>query len=288
MSKKREAVQTSAGLRAIGRFRLRRREAVLVPPPHLLRLLSPDADAGGGKNVTITAELRNGNYRFAEGGSITTTTVDISKATAPTQNVRVVGCLSSDDAAGAWVAAIEQSVAGMVPSDAGAPLAYKAGAPIYKGNSTEKPRDVKSLDYKVSESGTVTATLSIDGKAESLDDVGEVTLPVTFSSRNYEGAIDVVLVPKNRTLVDVSIGAYDKAKTYGDGDFILTATAKRKGSDTAVTTKDGDWWWYSSDPSVLEVASVQGSNTMAVTVKGAGSAAILAWYEPGDGGRQEI
>ena len=44
-------------------------------------------------------------------------------------------------------------------------------------------------------------------------------------------------------------------------------------------------WWYSSDPSVLEVEE-HGGNPATVTVKGIGSATIMAWYEPS--GKQEI
>ena len=75
---------------------------------------------------------------------------------------------------------------------------------------------------------------------------------------------------------------------FGDGTFELTATAKDAGTGAEIETQDGDWWWYSSDPKVLEVANAQGSGTMTITVKGAGTAMIMAWYEPTGDNHQEI
>ena len=70
-------------------------------------------------------------------------------------------------------------------------------------------------------------------------------------------------------------------KTYGDDAFTLTATVGGEQGEAS------GWYWYSSDPSVLEVANT-GSNVMPVTVKNPGSAMIMAWYEPSDPARQYI
>ena len=228
--------------------------------------------AGDGKDVTVTVTLANSDYGLAQ--NTATTTVAIAKAPAPAaQSVRVVGPITYVVAAS--VTQVEQSVAGMVPGDAGAPLAYATGEPV-------TPEGVTVGGFAVSEDGRVTATLAGVTGGEA------VTLPVTITSPNYEDAtVNVVVEPTEKTHRNVTLSSYSQSMTYGDGTFELTATATDADTGAAIETQPGDWWWYSSDPNVLGVDK-RGSNTMTVTVKGAGTAMILAWYEPEDSSRQEI
>ena len=129
--------------------------------------------------------------------------------------------------------------------------------------------------------GEFSAALQVDAAtAESIDQVGEFTVPVTVTSSNYvDATINVVMAPTARTEKTVTISGVPDSEntTFGDSSFTLTATVDDAGA------KPEDWYWYSSDPSVLEVDAVNGSHQMQVHVKGAGSAQIMAWYEPSSG-----
>ena len=243
------------------------------------------ADAGTGKDVAATVTLNNGNYRFAEGGNTAPAKVDIAKASAPPADIRVVGYITyssegeGEAAQAINVAVVEQSVAGVLPAGMGTPLTYRAGVPVAPDGITFRN------DFTVDSNGNVSATLV--GVKEG-DASNNVTLPVIVESQNYNDLIiNVIVVPKNKTYVEVAIEEYAREKTYGDA-FTMTATATNAETKAALETQDGDWWWYSSDPSVLKVAKEQGSNTMSVSVVGVGTAMILAWYEPNAEGRQEI
>ena len=223
--------------------------------------------------------IGDANHNDATPQKLTST---IAKATIPTQAVRVVGLLSSTDTE--WVTTKTQPLASMMPSDAGT-LTYTAGDPVYKGGGTTPPDGVTFTSSVDSSSGVVTAEVKISSSAEDIpESAQEITVPVTVKSeKNYNDAvINVVMVPTKKTEKTVSITNTPTAKTYGDGTFTLTATAKNKDTGTEVQTQGADWYWYSSDPSVLEV-SEQGGNSATVTVKGAGSAQIMAWYEPNGG-----
>jgi len=230
------------------------------------------ADAGDGKSVTVTVTLANSDYSLAQ--NTATTTVNIAKAPAPAaQSIRVEGPITYIVAVSATE--VSQSVAGMAPEGAGTPLTYNTGAPV-------KPEGVTVDGFAVSEDGVVSATLL------AVEEGQEVTLPVTITSPNYEDAtVNVVVKPTKKTHRNVTLSEYSESMTYGDGTFTLTATATDSQTGAAIETQPGDWWWYSTDPNVLEVDE-RGSSTMTVTVKGAGSAMILAWYEPYDSSRQEI
>ncbi|MBQ9003981.1 MAG: hypothetical protein IJ087_19220, partial [Eggerthellaceae bacterium] len=145
------------------------------------------------------------------------------------------------------------------------------------------PDGVKSFASDVDSDGKVIAILKIPSTAEDIPEgVREITLPVTVKSeKNYEDStINVVMVPTKREEMTVTIaGVPTAAKTYGDDAFALTATVKDE-QGNPVTTQDDDWYWYSSNPSVLAVDTEDVSNQMRVRVMGAGSAQILAWYEP--------
>ena len=85
-------------------------------------------------------------------GGTATKDFTIAKGTASTQDVRVMGVLSSSDADSAWVTSIEQPLAGMMPSDAGT-LGYEAGEVKYAGGATTLPDGV-----------TFTSGVNQDGK----------------------------------------------------------------------------------------------------------------------------
>ncbi|MBQ9042077.1 MAG: hypothetical protein IJ111_04605 [Eggerthellaceae bacterium] len=220
-------------------------------------------------------------------GGTATADFTISKGTLQPQDVRVAGVMSSSEADQAWKTSITQSLASMVPNNAGSPT-YMPGKYTYKVNGTEQnwPSGFTFSSTVNSSNGDVNADLQITKaaaeKIENVDQVGEIILPVTVTSQNYNDAtINVVVMPTARTVQDVTITGVPNSVTYGDGAFKLAATLKN--SDEEVETRNGDWYWYSSDPKVLEVDAVNGSNQMQVHVRGAGSAQIMAWYEPSGG-----
>ena len=245
----------------------------------------------GADNVTYTTEVPTdaGDYTVratidettTHSGGTATADFTIAKADVSNQNVRVVGVMGSRDTEQAWVGNFTKSLQGMVPTDAGT-VTYAAGTPTYKDGAIEAPEGVR-FTSEVSTDGEFSATLTIDKEATAIPEgAQEITVPVTVTcEKNYKSStINIVLVPKERTLVTVSLPAPPESVAYGDRDFTLTATVK-DGGDEAVTTRDGNWYWYSSDPNVLEVANT-GSNEMPIKVKSPGSAQIMAWYEPSD------
>ena len=188
-----------------------------------------------------------------------------------------MGVMNSNDAAYAWVGNFTQSLKDMVPTDAGK-VNYTAGTPKYKNDSTEAPNKVQ-FTSGVGSDGEFRATLTIDKDATAIPDgAQEITVPVTVTfDKNYEKLIiNVVVVSKAKTKVNVTLSAPPASVTYGNDDFTLTATVDDVGA------KASDWYWYSSDPNVLEVANT-GSNEMSIKVKNPGSAMIMAWYEPNSG-----
>lgn len=234
-------------------------------------------DAG---DYTVRAKIAE---TTTHSGGTATADFTIAKADMSNQNIRVAGVMGSHDTAQAWVGNFTQSLKDMVPADAGT-VTYTADTPTYKDGATEAPDGVQ-FTSEVSSNGEFSATLTIDKGATAIPDgAQEITVPVTVTcEKNYKNStINIVLVPKERTLVTVSLSAPPESVAYGDDDFTLTATVKD--GDDVVQTKDGDWYWYSSDPNVLEVPEVTSgysvSSTMTVKVKSPGSAMILAWYEP--------
>ncbi len=228
-------------------------------------------DAGA---YTVRAKIADSTTHF--GGSATKD-FTITKATLPPQNVRVVGAMGSNDAAQAWVGNFTQSLKGMVPTDAGT-VNYTVGTPKYKDDSTEAPNEFQ-FTSGVGSDGEFNATLTIGAGATTIPDrAQEITVPVTITfDKNYEELIiNVVVVPKAKTKVNVTLSAPPASVTYGNDDFTLTATVDDVGA------KASDWYWYSSDPNVLEVANT-GSNEMSIKVLKPGTAMILAWYEPNGG-----
>ncbi len=256
----------------------------------------PSADAPEQAGTyTVTASIAESKTHNA--GSATAD-FTIAKAKVPTQDVRVMGVMSSNDQKKVWTTGtLKQSLAGMMPSDAGE-LRYTAGTPSYKvGESvTTLPTSPTVFTFTPtvnSLTGEVSATLEITyqdaQEIEGVDQVGEIILPVTVKSqKNYDDAtINFVVMPTARTEQDVTIDGVFADKTYGDRPFPLTATVTDRETEVKVDTANGDWYWYSSDPSVLWVPEVEGdytaSETINVEVRGPGSAMILAWYEPSPG-----
>ena len=212
-----------------------------------------DANAGDGKTVTV--ELKNSNYTFKQDGEDTdtatiTTTVNIGKAAAlPTQSVRIVGRITIEDHTGVKMIIVNQSVKYTVPDDASV-SGYQGGTPIM-------PEGVTVPNFSASGAGLVTATLKGVEQSTQGDDSKNVTLPVIVSSANYEDStIDVVVVPKDKTYMEVSIGEYEKTKTYGDGTFTLTAsvpTATNAGEYTVWCKVAGDENHSDTDAQRVEV-----------------------------------
>ena len=229
-------------------------------------------------------------------GGSATADFTIAKGTLPDQDVRLAGLLSSTDTE--WLVEIAQPLEDIMPADAGELSSEEIGTPTYKDGSHEPPAGVTFESYvgtdKDENKLSVVVKLTIPSSATEIPEpVQEIRLPVTVKSENYNDAlINFVVVPTLRDYKEVTIANAPESVTYGDAAFTLTATVKDEATGEAVETQEGDWYWYSSDPDVLEVPAVtsayKASDTMSVTVKGAGSAMILAWYEPSDPDRQHI
>ena len=217
-------------------------------------------DAGA---YTVRAKIADSTTHF--GGITPAVDFTIAQAEMPNQNVRVVG-LTTKDGSNVTVTQISESLAGMMPDDAGE-LNYKIeDTPVL-------PSGVEISSFEVSNDGTVTATLRKVSEGQS------ITLPVTVSSKNYKNTIiNVVVVPKYKKLKNATIQNAPESVPYGYGESSFTLNAALEGGSTPTS----DWYWYSSNPDVLEVAQadLNTSNTMSVTIKGIGSAQIMAWYEP--------
>ena len=243
---------------------------------------------------TVRATIADSTTHY--GGITPAVDFTIAKATTPDQDVRVVGVMSTNDTTQAWETSVRQSLAGMMPANAGALSYQKGGAPKYKvGESVQDLPEGFTLNYEVnSTSGVVNATLQVTQEAaEAIEQVGEIILPVKVTSAHYNDAtINVVLMPTARTEMTVAISGVPETVTYGGADFMLTATVTNKETGAVVSTDNGDWYWYSSDPGVLEVPEVKdgykASSAMPVKVKGSGSATIMAWYEPSDSAQPYI
>ena len=169
-------------------------------------------DAG---DYTVRASIAD-TTSFSGGNA--TADFTIARATVPQQEVRVVGRVSSVDTPSAhWEANITQSLAGMMPNDAGT-LTYEAGVPKYANGTTTLPADVTSFTSNVDSSGVVTARLEIPPTATDIPEgVREITLPVTVKSqKNYEdSSINVVVVPTKRAEKTVTLEGVPTSKTYG-------------------------------------------------------------------------
>ena len=129
--------------------------------------------------------------------------------------------------------------------------------------------------------GVLTGTPTVSGGKVKFDvasvaDAGKTgTIRVTVTSTNYTDFIAVLTITTvDKAAAGVSFaGTVPTAKTYGNADFTVTASAANVGAGTGV------WTWTSSDPAVLEVTGT----TAAARVKilGAGSATLTARYESG-------
>ena len=213
------------------------------------------------------APISAGTYTASITVGEVTATVDytITKAPAPTvRDVQVLKLLGGADAYN-----IEQSVAGVMPPDAGN-KSYTVGEPSQVGST------FTVNDFNVSSDGLVTATVTYAGLANAGD---KVTLPVTITSDKYEDT--TVNVAVELTVKPVTTVTLDPAsvpnKTYGDSDFTVTASVTDKG------TGDASWTWYSSDDTVLQVLSTQntenGGSQATIHILKPGSAMIAAVYE---------
>ena len=114
-------------------------------------------------------------------------------------------------------------------------------------------------------------TLTFDTSAKPDGTVGKIKVTIT-EGKNYEGATFVLTVTaKDKEDADVSItdDTVTGTVTYGR-TFTATATAANPG------TAAGSWTWESSDPSILEIVSGQGTNKVEVkAVKASTAGATL-------------
>ena len=114
-------------------------------------------------------------------------------------------------------------------------------------------------------------TLTFDTSAMLDGTVGKIKVTIT-EGKNYEGATFVLTVTaKDKEDADVSItdDTVTGTVTYGR-TFTATASAANPG------TAAGSWTWESSDPSILEIVSGQGTNKVEVkAVKASTTGATL-------------
>ena len=98
------------------------------------------------------------------------------------------------------------------------------------------------------------------------------TINVVISCTNFHditAVLTVKTVDKDEAGVTIS-GVPAEAKTYGDADLTLTASAATPGAS-------GIWTWEASDPSVLQLTP--NGNKVTVKLLKAGSATVTAKYE---------
>ena len=119
--------------------------------------------------------------------------------------------------------------------------------------------------------GTDGLTLTFDTSAKPDGTKGKIKVTIT-EGKNYEGATFVLTVTaKDKEDADVSItdDTVTGTVTYGR-TFTATASAANPG------TAAGSWTWESSDPSILEIVSGQGTNKVEVkAVKASTTGATL-------------
>lgn len=203
-----------------------------------------DANAGGGKTVTLTVKLTSSNYIFASDSkeeTFTVTNASITKAAAP----KLTDISHFQKYTVTTAQTVSLGRAGML-MDAGT-LTYTAGQAATNGS-------VNLSSWNVNESGEVTYTLTGGAIGDT------VTMPVTVGSLNYESTVVNVIV----TLTDKEtpvVTANPVTVTY-DGKSVpenkITGTAACNGK-----TVEGTWSW--KDGQDLTNVSASGEKTVIFT-----------------------
>ena len=219
-------------------------------------------------SVPVNVGTYTASVTVGEGDNAVTAIVgySITKAPAPTiENVQILQLVGAKE-----TYEISHSVAGVMPSDAGSLRYATAGQPSQTGDT------FTVSDFAVSEGGVVSAKVTYTDLAKPGD---QVTLPVKITSANYaDTTVNVIVKLTVKPVTTVTLDPTSVSnKTYGDGDFTVTASVTNKG------TGDATWTWYSSDDTVLQVLSTQntenGGSKATVHILKPGSAMIAAVYE---------
>lgn len=147
---------------------------------------------------------------------------------------------------------------------------------------SEKFGVIKGAAVKSASEGTDSDNLidnvSVDGNVVKFDvasiaDAGKTaTINVVISCTNFNditAVLTVKTVDKDEAGVTIS-GVPAEAKTYGDADLTLTASAATPGAN-------GTWTWETNDSSVLQLTP--NGNKVTVKLLKAGSATVTAKYE---------
>lgn len=147
---------------------------------------------------------------------------------------------------------------------------------------SEKFGVIKGAAVKSASEGTDSDNLidnvSVDGNVVKFDvasiaDAGKTaTINVVISCTNFNditAVLTVKTVDKDEAGVTIS-GVPAEAKTYGDADLTLTASAATPGAN-------GTWTWETSDSSVLQLTP--DGNKVTVKLLKAGKATVTAKYE---------
>lgn len=211
-------------------------------------------DVGDNKAVTVTGVALSGtdagNYRLT--GQPTGITVNITKATygagpALSQKVRATGEAQN----------IEVDVSTHFGSIKGAAVSAAA-----KGTDTNSI--ISSVTTEGNKVKFSVANTAVAGNT--------ATINITISCTNFKDITSVLTVEMiDKEVAGVSIsGAPAEAKTYGDADFVLTATA-------AVPGENGVWTWESSNTSILTVTGDGNRATVKIVGTGTGTT-IKATY----------
>lgn len=211
-------------------------------------------DAGTGKAVTVTGVALSGsdagNYRLT--GQPTGITVNITRATygagpALSQKVRATGEAQN----------IEVDVSTHFGAIKGAAVSAAA-----KGTDTNSI--ISSVTTEGNKVKFSVANTAVAGNT--------ATINITISCTNFQDITSVLTVEMiDKEVAGVSIsGAPAEAKTYGDADFVLTATA-------AVPGENGVWTWESSNTSILTVTGDGNRATVKIVGTGTGTT-IKATY----------
>ena len=100
-------------------------------------------------------------------------------------------------------------------------------------------------------------TLTYSTTSQANNTSATITIPVNGATNYNNYSIVVTVTAKDKEDAGVSISSVPASKTYGDGNFTLTAAKSAPGG--------GTWSWSSSRPDILEIVS--GADTAMPTIK---------------------
>lgn len=210
-----------------------------------------DANAGTTKAVTVAVTLKNKNYSLTN--SNFNTTVDITKAAAPTVANKIINIKKGH-------ASAQEGNVLLTDIMTNAPVGAKITAvapPALQAAMESVTSDAAKVTYKSKENISVTA-----------DEVYDITI----ESANYEDiTAKLIFHPTDKLDAAVSFeGEVPTNKVYGAAEFTVKAKSANKGDGI------GTWTWRDNGAGVISVTG--NGNTATVKILKAGIATIKVSY----------